>query len=60
LLETVAGKNRSSVAAAIFSNPSMLRDVYESSLNSQGSAQHELDIYLDSIEGKTTQITNNL
>ena len=60
LLETVAGKNRSSVAAAIFSNPSMLRDVFESSQDSYGSAQHELDIYLDSVEGKMNQLQNRI
>ena len=60
LLETVAGKNRSSVAAAIFSNPQILRDVYESSQQSKGSAQAELDKYLDSIEGKTAQLQNRL
>lgn len=60
LLETVAGKNRSSVAAAIFSNPQILRDVYESSQESEGSAQEELDKYLDSIEGRTAKLQNRL
>lgn len=59
LLETVAGKMRSSVAAAIFSNPEMLRDVYEQSQQSEGSALEENEKYLDSISGKMTQITNH-
>ena len=60
LLETVAGKNRSSVAAGIFSDPQLLKNVYESSLESQGSAQEELSKYLDSVSGKLQQTKNIL
>lgn len=60
LLETVAGKNRSSVAASIFANPDILNNVYESSQNSEGSAQEELDKYLDSIEGHIARLQNRL
>lgn len=60
LLETVAGKNRSSVAASIFSDPQLLNDVYEASQQSQGSAQKELDKYLDSITGKMQKLQNTL
>ena len=38
----------------------MLRSVYEDSQTSEGSAQQELDKYLDSIEGKITQLTNRI
>lgn len=41
-------------------NPDVLRSAYEASQNSEGSAQQELDKYLDSVEGKITQLTNNL
>lgn len=52
LLENLAGKNRSNIAASILQNGEMLRSVYEDSQNSAGSAQEELDKYLDSIEGE--------
>lgn len=38
----------------------MLRSVYETSQNSTGSAQEELDKYLDSVSGKITQLQNQL
>lgn len=50
LIELLAGKNRANIAASILSNPDLLRDVYETSLDSAGSAQAELDKYLASIE----------
>ena len=37
-----------------------LQEVYEASLNSEGSAQQELDKYLDSIQGKAAQFQNAL
>ena len=43
LLELLAGKNRSNIAASILQNADMLRSVYETSQNSAGSAQAELD-----------------
>ena len=61
LLETIAGKNRANIAASILENPDMLRDVYNSALNdSEGSANEELDKYLDSIDGKTDKLKNKL
>lgn len=60
LVETLAGKNRSNIAASILSNPQMLKDVYEMSKQSEGSAQEELDKYLDSISGKMQKLTNQL
>lgn len=60
LLELLAGKNRSNIAASILQNGDVLRSVYESSQNSEGSAQEELDKYLDSVEGKITQLQNHL
>ena len=60
LLENLAGKNRSNIAASILQNADLLRSVYESSQDSEGSAQEELDKYLDSIEGKLTKLTNSV
>ena len=59
LLEMLAGKNRSNILASILQSPETLRDAYESSLNdSAGSAQEELNKYLDSIEGKIAKFQN--
>lgn len=61
LLETIAGKNRSNIAASILQNPELLESVYDSSANdSEGSAQEELDKSLDSIEGKMQQFKNEV
>jgi hypothetical protein len=60
LVETLAGKNRSNIAASILSNPEMLKEVYETSKQSQGSAQQELDKYLDSVEGHISRLQNRL
>lgn len=51
-------KNRSNIAASILQNPEMLEEVYEKSKDSAGSAQQELDKYLDSITGKVTKLQN--
>lgn len=58
LLETIAGKNRANIAASIFQNGDMLRSVYEDAQNSEGSAEKELNSYLDSIDGKMAQLEN--
>lgn len=60
LIEQLAGKNRSNIAASILMNPEMLEDVYKASQHSQGSAQRELDTYLDSIEAKFAKLQNRL
>ena len=54
----MAGKNRANIAASILSNPDLLRDVYETSLDSAGSAQAELDKYLASIEAHLEKVRN--
>nr|DAL62426.1 MAG TPA_asm: minor tail protein [Caudoviricetes sp.] len=58
LLETIAGKNRSNIAASILQNGDMLRSVYEDAQNSKGSAENELNAYLDSVDGKFQQLQN--
>lgn len=52
-------KTRAAAASSILSNPETLREAYEDSLyNSQGSAENELNAYLDSVEGKLQQFNN--
>ena len=58
LLETIAGKNRANIAASILQNGDMLRSVYKDAQNSEGSAENELNSYLDSIDGKMAQLEN--
>lgn len=58
LLETIAGKNRANIAASILQNGDILRSVYEDAQNSEGSAEKELNSYLDSIDGKMAQLEN--
>lgn len=60
ILETIAGKNRSNIAASILQNGDMLRSVYEDAQNSEGSAENELNAYLDSIDGKISKLTNRI
>lgn len=56
LLELLAGKNRANVLAAILQSPDVLKSVYDTSVNSAGSAERELKTYLDSIEGRMSQL----
>ena len=59
LVEELAGKNRSNIAASVLSNPEMLEKVYTDSLiNAEGSAQEELDKQLASIEGHVNRLKN--
>lgn len=60
LVELLAGKNRSNIAASILLNPDTLEDVYNQASNANGSAQQELDKYLDSITAKLAQFTNQI
>ena len=58
LVETLAGKNRANIAAGILQSPELLKQVYEEVKESSGSAQKELNSYLDSISGKLTTLKN--
>lgn len=58
LVETLAGKNRSNIAASILQNPEMLEDVYNAAQNADGSANEELEKQLDSLEGHLTRLSN--
>ena len=52
VLETLAGKLRSSVVAGLISNFNEAREVLEASQNAAGSAAEEQAKWLDSIEGR--------
>lgn len=58
LLETMAGKNRSNIAASILQNPELLENVFKSSQNAEGSALEENEKYMESIEGHLDQLIN--
>ena len=60
LLEMMAGKNRSNILASILQSPDVLEEAYQSALGADGSAQKELDKYLDSISGKLAKFQNQL
>ena len=59
LLESIAGKNRASIAASILQNPETLQSVYEdSSTKAAGSAMEENQKYLESISGHLAKLQN--
>lgn len=58
LLETMAGKNRANILAAMLQSPDILRSAFVESQNSEGSAQEELDKYLESMEGRIQRFKN--
>lgn len=61
LVETLGGKNRSSIVAGILQSGTLLEDVYKAATtDSIGNAQKELDIQLDSIEAHIQVLKNRL
>ena len=60
LVEYLAGKNRSNIAASVLENPELLEKVYEASQDSVGSALEENEKYLDSISGHIAKLQNQL
>lgn len=58
LVETLAGKNRANIAASILQSPDLLKEVYEEVQNSTGSAENELNAYLESISGRLEKLQN--
>ena len=52
LLEALAGKQQSNALAAALQNVDMIKEVYETAQNADGSAQEELESQLESIEGE--------
>lgn len=55
LLELIAGKHRANVVASMLTNWQDATDAYQTALNSEGSANKELEKYLDSINAKMNQ-----
>lgn len=52
-------ENRANALASLLNNKDMLEDVYDQATNNyQGSAQNELNTYLDSIEAKQLRSKN--
>ena len=58
LLETIAGKNRASIAASILQSPEMLKEAYAEATDAEGSAAIENEKYMDSIEGHLVKLKN--
>lgn len=58
LLETIAGKNRASIAASILQSPQMLKDAYAEAIDAEGSAEIENAKYIDSISGHLEKLKN--
>ena len=53
-------KRRANIAASILQNPELLENVYKSSQEAAGSAEEELNKFLDSVEGKIQVFQNEL
>ena len=58
LLEALAGKRQSNALAAALNNVKMIEEVYQSSLDAEGSALEENKRYLESIQGHLDKLTN--
>lgn len=59
LLEIIAGKRAGSTVAGILQNGDILESSYKDALDANGSAQKELGIWKDSIQGKLEQLSNS-
>lgn len=57
-LEKLAGKNRASTVAGLIENYETIAEVIEVAQNAEGSALEENEKYLDSIDGKMQQLSN--
>lgn len=51
-------KNRSNILASILESPDVLESAYNSAINATGSAQEELDKFLESIDGRMAKLEN--
>lgn len=60
IMESVAGKNRAAIFAAIMQSPELLKQAYEEVQDASGSAQKELDTYLESTEAHLKKLTNSV
>ena len=59
-LEKLAGKNRASTVSGLIENYETIGKVIEAAENSENSALEENEKYLESIEGRTQKLTNQL
>ena len=57
LLETIAGKHRANTVAALIENFAHAEQMYETALDSSGSAAKENEKYLDSVQGRVDVLT---
>lgn len=57
-LEMLAGKNRSNALAAILTNFDDLDGAYKDAMQASGSAENELNTFLDSVSGRMQLFTN--
>jgi len=60
LVELLAGKNRSNIAASILTNPDTIREAYEAAQDAEGSAMRENEKYLTSVEAHMTMFKNSV
>lgn len=60
LVEELAGKNRSNIVSSILLNGQLLEQVKNTSEQSLGSADVELEKYKQSLEGRIQEMTNQL
>ena len=56
----MGGKRQANILSSLISNFETVEEVIETSMNSSGSAMAENEKYLDSIAGKTEQLTNSM
>ena len=57
-LELIGGKRQANILSSVITNFETVEDVIETSMNSSGSAMKENAKWMDSIEGKSIQLTN--
>lgn len=57
LIEAIAGKRQANVVSSIITNINDLKGAYESSTNAAGTLSTATEKYLDSIEGKSAQLS---
>lgn len=59
-LELMGGKRQANILSSVITNFETVEEVIETSMNSSGSAMEENAKWLDSIEGKSTQLANSM
>lgn len=60
LLEKIAGKNRASTVEGLLQNYELIDEVIKAAEGATGSALAENEKYVDSLNGKISQLTNNV